>query len=194
MKYTRQSKNSFRYSEYYEMTEQLVAEGKTTGTNQDQVLVDFTTLNLQRMKRLNKTIKLNEAIQQKLNQLQQPQRWIVISEAWCGDAAQNLPILNVLASASKHIDLEIILRDENLEIMDDFLTNGGRSIPKLISVDHDDNVLFTWGPRPQKAQDLYIEHKKNPDKLTPEAFKLSLHTWYVKDKGQEVQNEFLDLL
>lgn len=175
------------------MTE-LVANNRTTGPNQTVSLIDFTTLNLRRMTRLNKTLKLTDSLKDKLANRDEAQRWVVISEAWCGDAAQNLPILNLIAESSDKIQLDIILRDENEDIIDAFLTNGGRSIPKLIALDENNNVLFTWGPRPQRAQDMFTEHKKHPEAQTNEEFKLSLHTWYSKDKSSEVQKEFLELL
>lgn len=187
-------KNIYSYEEYMSLTQKLVDQKQTTGPNQTQSLIDFTSLNLHRMKRLNKTLKLSESIKEKLSGRKDFQRWVVISEAWCGDAAQNLPILNMIAASSDNIQLDIILRDENEDIIDAFLTNGVRSIPKLIALDKDNSVLYTWGPRPQRAQDLFIEHKNNPEVQTAEEFKLSLHAWYAKDKSFEVQKEFISLL
>ncbi|MFT5512914.1 MAG: hypothetical protein ACI8SE_001313 [Bacteroidia bacterium] len=194
MKFEFKLGNTYSYAAYIALTESLVLENKTTGPNQSTTLIDFTKLNLKRMQRLNKTLKVNSSVQNKLSTEAKPQRWIVISEAWCGDAAQNLPILNKLAEQSENIQLEIVLRDENLDIIDAFLTNGGRSIPKLIAVDDNNDVLFSWGPRPQKAQDLFTEHRNNPGNQSDEAFKLALHTWYSWNKSEEVQAEFLALV
>lgn len=194
MKFTFTPSRKFTYAEYMDLMTQLVDDNRTTGPNQTVSLIDFTTLNLRRMTRLNKTLKLSNSLKDTLANRKDVQHWIVISEAWCGDAAQNLPILNLIAESTDKISLDIILRDENEDIIDAFLTNGGRSIPKLIALDEDSNVLFTWGPRPQRAQDMFIEHKKHPEVQTAEEFKLSLHTWYSKDKSAEVQKEFLALL
>jgi len=194
MKFEFTPSKTFSYGDYMAFVEQLVANKQTSGPNQTQDLIDFTELNLKRMQRLNKRLSLNPDIINKIGNLTQKQKWFVISEAWCGDAAQNLPIINKMASLNEYIDLQVILRDDNLDIMDAFLTNGGRSIPKLISVDENNDILFTWGPRPQKAQDMFLAHKNNPDKETPEEFKTTLHKWYTRDKSNEVQQEFLALL
>jgi hypothetical protein len=186
--------NTYSFEAYMQVMEELMANKSTSGPNQSTHLIDFTTLNLSRMRRLNKTLKLDEALKAKLQTNNDFQRWVVISEAWCGDAAQNLPILNKIAEASDNIQLDIILRDENLEVMDDFLTNGSRSIPKLIAIDKNNEVLYTWGPRPQYAQDMLLAHKSNPNGESAEDFKLRLHKWYTKDKSHEVQEEFLALL
>ena len=64
-----------------------------------------------------------------------------------------------MAEVNSNINLQLVLRDENLELMDLFLTNGGRSIPKLIALDKDLNILFTWGPRPQTATNMVLDYK-----------------------------------
>lgn len=194
MKFNHQTNNSFDYKAYYSLIENLVESKQTTGSNQSEALVDFTSLNLRRMKRLNKTFTPSESSINKLNQIDTPQRWVVISEGWCGDAAQIVPIIASLASHSKNINLEIILRDENLEIIDNFLTNGGRSIPMVIAIGEDDEILFRWGPRPAAGQAILAEHKRDPETYNPNDFKLALHTWYAKNKGLDVQNEILALL
>jgi len=194
MKFEFALKKTFSYADYMALVESLVSRNMTSGPNQSQKLIDFTSLNLKRMQRLNKRLTFRPDVIATLGNLNQSQRWIVISEAWCGDAAQNLPIINKMASISDNIDLQIIERNANLDVMDAFLTNGGRSIPKLISVDSDNNVLFTWGSRPQVAQNMFLAHKKKKGTETPEEFKISLHKWYTKDKSNEVQSEFLALL
>ena len=125
-------------------------------------------LNDRRMKRLDKTIKISEETIQEFQKVKQPQTWLVLTEGWCGDAAQNLPILDKIASDTANIDLKIVLRDENLDLMDLFLTNGGRSIPKLIALDKDNNVLDFWGPRPTIATKMVADYKEKNDTLDPQ--------------------------
>ena len=69
--------------------------------------------------------------------------------------------------------------------MDQYLTNGSRSIPKLISVDKKtDTVLWSWGPRPKGAQDLFEELKA---KNTPKDEILeTVQRWYIADKGNSI--------
>lgn len=178
------------YNEYRALTDELIAHGKTTGPNQSEELKHYTELNIQRMKRLDKTTVLLNEWNEVFNTMKEPVRWKVLAEAWCGDAAQIVPVLNKIAEASNgKITMEILLRDENLELMDKYLTNGGRGIPKLICYNSNNEVLWHWGPRPQAAQQLILELKaaiKSMDDI-----KTELHAWYTKDKTQHTQKELL---
>src|SRR5690606_26832149 len=102
-------------------------EGKTSGADQSKELADYTKLNFQRMKRLNKTIELSEELKGAISKCEQPMIWLVLTEAWCGDAAQNIPLIHQIAQLKECVSLQLLFRDENLDVMDQFLTNGGRS-------------------------------------------------------------------
>ncbi|MFT5922822.1 MAG: hypothetical protein ACI8TS_002163, partial [Flavobacteriales bacterium] len=117
---------SMTYNEYFDLINQLVDEGKTTGEDQSDGFVKYTFLNRHRMNRLNKTTKLIENLQKAAESISKPTVWLVLSEAWCGDAAQNLPVINHIATTNSMIELRVILRDEHLGIMDELLTNRGR--------------------------------------------------------------------
>ena len=148
---------SLSYDEYRGLIEELVEEGKTTGPNQSESLANFTRLNRQRMNRLEKTIELGLDLKTATQTSSRKQTWLIITEAWCGDAAQNIPIIEKIAAESDIIETRYILRDENPELIDRFLTNGARSIPKVIALDTDLlEVLWTWGARPKAAQELYL--------------------------------------
>lgn len=181
------------FQTYYNLTDQLVAEGKTTGPKQTEDLAHYTKLNLSRMKRLAKTASLSDALIEKINQVKRKTYFLVISEAWCGDAAQNVPLIAKATEFSSNIELKIILRDENLDIMDAFLTNGGRSIPKVIAIDAESlEVIGKWGPRPQAAQKLMLELKA---KNAPYAeISERLQRWYIEDKTNSFQADFLELI
>ena len=182
------------YQAYREWVDKLKEEGKTSGPEQKEDLIYFTGLNAQRMKRLDKTFRLLPDILPTLRGLEKSYLWLVITESWCGDAAQTVPIMVKMASQSPNVELKFILRDENLDIMDEFLTKGGRSIPKLIVLDKETlDVLGDWGPRPAEAQDLFWEAKKSPDFVYAEVQK-DLQIWYTKDKGKSTQRELVELL
>ena len=181
----------FSYDSYRKHIDQLLTENKTTGENHSEAMIGFTNMNVTRMNRLDKRSSLNEELFDALVKLP-VQKWLVISEAWCGDAAQNLPWIVKMAEANNKISLEIILRDENLDIMDEYLTNGGRSIPKLIAIDQQNEVIFDWGPRPQNVQSLYTSLKEQGHDYSE--ISKQLHTWYAKDKGQSIQSEFSRLI
>jgi hypothetical protein len=185
-------KKTISYIDYRALVRDLLAEGKSTGPEQSEDLTNYSLLNDRRMKRLDKTIKISEETIQEFQKVSAPQTWLVITEGWCGDAAQNLPVLNKIATASDYIDLKVLLRDENLALMDLFLTNGGRSIPKLIALDKDNNVIDSWGPRPTIATKMVADYKEKNGVLDPE-FKQDLQVWYNKDKGQSIQEDFVSL-
>ena len=185
-------KTAISYSGYRSLVNNLLIKGKSTGTEQSDDLTNYSVLNDRRMKRLDKTIKISEETIQEFQKIKRPQTWLVLTEGWCGDAAQSLLILNKIASDTANIHLKIVLRDENLDLMFLFLTNGGRSIPKLIALDKDNNVLDFWGPRPTIATKMVADYKEKNDTLDPQ-FKQDLQVWYNKDKGKSVQADFVNL-
>jgi hypothetical protein len=152
---------AMNYSAYMALTEQLVNEGRTSGPNQSEAYVYYTKLNLQRMNRLNKTITIPTELSELIAQKAQHWTWLIITEPWCGDAAQCVPALEKLALCSPNIQTKYILRDENPEVMDAYLTNGGRSIPKLICLNEQLQEVFTWGPRPDVIQAVMNDLKAN---------------------------------
>jgi hypothetical protein len=181
---------AINYTTYMALMHDLLTERKTTGPNQSGDLVEYTKLNFHRMERLNKTTVLTVELTEALHRLKKRWTWLVLTEAWCGDAAQNIPIMHAASVASGgKIDLALLLRDENLPLMDKYLTNGGRAIPVLICLETDTlKEVGKWGPRPDAAQQLVLEYKKNPVQ-TFEEFKTLLYTWYAKDKTASMQQE-----
>ena len=182
------------YAEYRKLIDDLLDQGQTTGPNQSETMVNYGRLNQKRMKKWEKIAKITPELQERMLDIQRPVTWLVLTEGWCGDAAQNLPFIQKLAELNPLITLKLILRDENHEVMDQFLTDGGRSIPKLIALDSATlSVLGTWGPRPAPMQKLVMENKvskaKNYSELNEE-----MHLWYARDRGITFQNEILAIL
>ncbi len=184
---------SISYQAYRTLISDLLVSGKSSGATQSESLLNFSRLNDRRMKRLDKTSKLTEKTIAAIKSVHDPITWLVLSEGWCGDAAQTLPIINKIANESEYIDLKIVLRDENEELMKYFLTNGGKSIPKLIALDQNNEVLNSWGPRPSSATKMVQDYKEKNGSLDEE-FKKNLQIWYNKDKGINIQENMLDLL
>jgi pantothenate kinase-related protein Tda10 len=186
--------NSYTYSEYRQLVSQLISEGKSTGHNQTVDLLHYSELNETRLKRLDKTLAVSEENRTEIENLEKKYIWLVISEGWCGDAAQLLPIMNKVAEVSENIDLKIVLRDDNEVLMNQFLTNGGKAIPKLIVLDAETNeVIADWGPRPEPARKLIADYKA-ANGVVDEPVKIELQKWYLQDKGLTTQNELLALL
>jgi len=189
-----QIESAMAYEEYVNLLDQLMAEGKTTGEDQSEKMVHYASLNQQRMKRISKTFTPSDEFRAAASSLDRPMIWLVLTEGWCGDAAQNLPILNSLHQLFPQVELRLLLRDQNLELMDQFLTNGGRSIPKLIALDAESHeVLDQWGPRPDALQQLVLDFKKVPNG-NYEEFTKEVHLWYAKDKGRSTEQEILDMM
>lgn len=187
-------KQALSYSEYKDLVETLLKEGKSTGFTQNDIYLNYSKLGLNRMKRWEKTSTLTESQITRIQSVSQPQTWLVIAEGWCGDAAPALPIMKKIADLNSHIDFRIILRDENDELMNQFLTNGGKSIPKLIAFNlESENILFTWGPRPQAAADMVAKEKAEFGKFREE-FKVELQKWYNKDKGKSIAEDLVKCL
>jgi hypothetical protein len=184
--------NSFTYLEYKKIVSDLLSEGKSTGNEQSEDLLHYSTLNETRVKRLDKTISVPEEIGAKLKALEKEYIWLVLVEGWCGDGAQILPILNKMAEESGRIDLKIVLRDSNDDLMNQYLTNGARAIPMLLVIDKESGkVCQHWGPRPKGAVDL-IKNYKAQFGIVDEEAKAQLQLWYLHDKGLSVQNEVVE--
>lgn len=181
------------YVEYRELVDRLVKEEATTGNNQSKDYINYTVLNQRRYKRLDKTLKLSDEDANFFSSLPTKMIWLVVTEAWCGDTAQILPMLNKLALANENIEMCLVLRDQNDELMEHFLTGGSKSIPKLIILDSDAlEVIHTWGPRPNKAILMAKEYKEKHGELTAE-FKEGLQRWYNEDKGQSIVQDLKKL-
>lgn len=188
--------NSNNYLTYNDFINQFKNQVNVSDYNllndYDKKYYDYRKLNFQRSSRLEKTFKPTGETQQVFSKITKQQKWVVITESWCGDSAQNLPIIAKLAEINKQIKLKIVLRDSDLRFMDSYLTNGGRSIPKLIVFDENDEELFQWGPRPVEAQKLFSKLKK--EGLDKSEINKKLHLWYGRNRGKEVEKEIVRLI
>ena len=185
--------NSMSYTEYLDLIDELLRADKTTGPNQSPAMVGYGRLNRQRMARLEKTISIDEPTRSAASNLDRPMIWLIITEGWCGDAAQNIPVIEKIAAESEKISTRYVLRDENPDLMVRYLTNGARSIPKLIALDANTlDVLGTWGSRPAEAQRMFEELRGQG--IEKSAVSETLQRWYNADKGRSVQREFTHLI
>jgi hypothetical protein len=181
------------YTSYRKLISDLIASGKSSGPIQSEDLLNYSKLNDRRMTRLDKTIQLSHETLLALKKNDKPITWLVLTEGWCGDAAQTLPVINKIADESDLITLKIIFRDEHEELMSHFLTNGGKSIPKLLVLNSENDVLNTWGPRPNIATKMVQDYKNTHGQLDA-AFKQELQVWYNKNKGVNIQENMVGLL
>lgn len=185
--------SSMTFAEYIKLIDDLLLEGKTTGPNQSEVMYNYGKLNRQRMHRLEKTVVLGDGVKTAARNLGRKMIWLIITEGWCGDAAQNIPVIEKIAAESGNIETRYILRDEHPELIDQFLTEGSRSIPKLIALDAATlEVLGTWGARPAAAQKLFNEMKAQD--LAKPLMMENLQRWYNNDRNRSIQAEFAELI
>lgn len=186
--------NAMDYETYRSFIKEQLANNQSAEKNYSESMLHYTMLNERRMKRLDKTTKLAPETLAILSHINSPQIWLVLTEGWCGDAAQTVPVMAKMAEQTPNVSLKLLLRDKHLDIMDAFLTNGGRSIPKLIILDKTTlEVLGNWGPRPAEAQEMFLEAKARPDFSYPVILK-DLQTWYTKDKSLSTQKELVELI
>ncbi len=184
---------SYSYDAYKKLIDDLLKEGKSTAPVQEESLTEYSKMNQRRMKRWDKTLKIAEEAEAQIKAYDKKLIWLVISEGWCGDAAHSLPVMNKMAKLNPDIELKIVLRDEHEEFMNHFLTNGGKSIPKLIMYDVDQKeVIADWGPRPTTATQMVEDYKAKHGQVDIE-FREQLQLWYNKDRGQNIIDDLLKL-
>jgi hypothetical protein len=182
------------YVQYRKTVSDFLAQGKSTGKEQSEDLLHYSKLNETRMNRLDKTIQMDVDVVKKLNTLKKEYTWLVLAEGWCGDVAQITPILNKMALVSDAIELKMVFRDENEALMNMFLTNGSKSIPKVIIIEKESmTVKGSWGPRPEGAAHLIKSYKAQYG-VVDETAKTELQLWYLNDKGLSTQKELTDLM
>ena len=186
-------KRSMSYAEYLALIDTLVEEHTTTGNEKTAEQIEFTGLNQKRMKRWDKTLNLSEEDKHAISQYNKKTTWLVLTESWCGDAAHIVPAIHKVAEQNPNINLRLVIRDENEALMNHFLTNGGKAIPKLIALDENNQVITTFGPRPKLLTQIVEDFKAKFGKLTPE-FKHELQVWYNKDKGQSTVEDLREVL
>jgi len=177
------------YEEYKKLFADEIENSQDLDENNNY---DIKKLNFARSTRVEKQFVPSDKLTKAVDKISKPQFWLVLTESWCGDSAQNLPVLAKISELSKNVELRILLRDSNLEIMDKYLTNGTRSIPKLVAFDEEGNELFRWGARPAASQQLINELKEKG--LQKNEWLLELHKWYANNRGKEIEKELLELL
>ncbi|MGV8878572.1 MAG: thioredoxin family protein [Sphingobacteriaceae bacterium] len=186
--------SALNYKTYRQLIDKLLLANKTTGENQEADMVNYTRLNVQRMRRLDKTVTLKPALNAALASLNSHYTFLVLTEAWCGDASQIIPVFNHIAEASQgKISLSLLLRDENLNLMDQHLFNGTRSIPRLIVLNEWLQEVASWGPRPEVLQGLLNEWRSDAQ-MTHEIWAEKAHAWYAADRTAETQKELTELI
>lgn len=175
----------------YDQYKQQMAED--LAVNADFKIKEYINLNQRRMYRVEKTFEISAELAAPIKNLKHKIYWLILTEHWCGDASQILPVFNAIAEMGKgKVEMKLVYRDQHPELMDAYLTNETRSIPKLIQLNEHYNVTAFWGPRPSVAQQLVKELKSNP--VTAATYANELHLWYAKDKQKSLESEIGKLI
>lgn len=179
------------YSAYEQLVASLLEKGQTTGSDHSPDMLAYSKLNLQRMRRVQKTFSPADGWKDLSAIASASPKWLVITEGWCGDAAQTV---SAMAGVAAYLGVEIryVLRDKHPELMDQFLTNGtSRSIPILIFLDPALSPLGHWGPRPAPLQVL-INKMRDEGQLKFSEMVEKVHLWYANDKSAHLQQELME--
>lgn len=178
------------YQSYFEDILTNTSAHELYANNPDYL--NYTKLNWSRMNRWLKKFEPSEEMKDCIQQIKDPQHWIIITEPWCGDAAHSVAQLYILVKNNPLIDFDIQLRDSEPFLIDEYLTNGGKSIPKLIIRNEVGHDKLVWGPRPLALQQIFEDLKAQGQPF--DVLKEVLQKWYNEDKGEEIQKELISLL
>lgn len=182
---------AYNYKDYLTKIKNQLQELEN-GDDPDR-LAEFYSINLKRIERLNKSFELSSEQKEKLGKIKKDFSILTISEGWCGDASQIVPVVGKIAEGLG-VEFHIVLRDQNPELMDAYLTNGSKSIPIFIGVDKNGNEIFKYGPRPKGGTEVLKKAKEDPAGFDKEKFHVDLQMWYNKDKGNSIFNELYELM
>ncbi|UIR56146.1 thioredoxin family protein [Sphingobacterium sp. SRCM116780] len=181
-----------KFEEYIAYFESILADPSQYQAYQDEEYLNFTKLNWSRMNRWLKKFEPTTEASSFINRIQTKQHWILITEPWCGDAAHSVPVIYQMVKNNPNIELDIQLRDAEPFLIDQYLTNGGKSIPKLIIRDEQGQDIAVWGPRPQGCADLFLKMKEQGAEFNE--IKEEIQKWYNQDKGVAIQQELVQIL
>jgi len=179
--------------EYNQRFYDAVHADPETLNEQQKEMLGYYTLNWARSKRVEKTYTVSEDALDIIYCIINPQVWIIITEGWCGDSSQSLPVIAEIARQSQgKIILRIISRDAYPELLEKYQTNGSMSIPKIIGTTYQGEESWVWGPRPIPANDLFQDLKSK--NMAKEDIYKELHASYAKDKGKAVESELMECI
>lgn len=181
------------YQQLLHDLKEFIANGNSrNNSKEDEEKYRFSKLNFHRFNRIQKTYLVQETVKEIIGKINWQQNWLVLTEHWCGDSAQILPVLNKLVEINSNIQMKFLYRDENINLMNLYLTDSKQAIPKIIGFTPSGNQLFSWGPRPKEAVELFAKEREQG--LPKEEILNKLHLWYGRDRGKTIETEFMELL
>lgn len=180
------------FESYLQHFSAILEQTHISSPYEDPEYVHHVKMNQTRLKRWLKTAEITAETKNAIAAIHSKQKWIVITEPWCGDAAHSIPIIHLMAELNPLIEVDYQLRDTAPFLIDNYLTNGGKSIPILVIRDDNDKDIAVWGPRPAASQQLFSSLKEQ--QVSFDEIKTQLQKWYNDDQSLSIQNEILSLL
>jgi hypothetical protein len=180
------------FQQYQDLFQNILSNPEAPAPYNNIDYLDYTKLNWTRQQRWLKTGEIDPILAKTIADINKPQQWIIITEPWCGDASHTVPFIHMLTQLNSLISVTYQLRDTEPFLIEQYLTNGGKAIPKLVIRDEDGNDLLNWGPRPVECQTIYSS--LTAEKADFNTIKTELQKWYNHDKGQSFQRELLAAL
>lgn len=177
------------YETYKRDTEERISD---PANEQEAEMKEYYELGLQRMYRMEKVYKPSEENLEILKSKNFYGKILIISEAWCGDASQAIPVLDAFFKEKN--EMKIFYRDRDTKLINQFLTDGNQAIPKVLLLNEDFSVKNIWGPRPKFGHDLLKKFKENEETYPREEFYNDLQVYYSKNRGKDTLEEILNLL
>ena len=154
--------------------------------------VYYARYNHERSDRVKQAYEVSATLREGVERINAPQLWMVLTEDWCSDSAYALPLIVAAAAFNGLIDLRILRRDDNLDIMDQYLTGTARSIPKLVAFSEQGEECFQWGPRPREAQ--HLRQRLKNEGLSGDEISKKMIEWYDDGGWRQVDDELTEVL
>ncbi|WP_185146663.1 thioredoxin family protein [Chryseobacterium sp.] len=176
--------------QYLSDTEERISKLEGSNDEEEKTYLEYYKLGMTRMHRVMKTYHPQDDLLKKLNEKEFKGKILIISEGWCGDASMIVPVINTFFEGKNEV--RIIYRDQNLDLMNRYLTNGAMSIPIVLILNENDEVISFWGPRPKAGMEMLKKHKADPENYNADDFHNDLQVYYTKNKGEDIIEELLE--
>ena len=189
--------DAMNYEEYLDKVYAILDENHSSRDDESETLFQFTRMNTRRMELWNKTIVLLPEVESYFKSIDKRIDFLIITEAWCGDAAHVMPMMQKIADLNKNLSIKTVFRDEHPEIMDQYLTNGTKSIPIIVALQCIDNKyveLFKWGPKPKPMMMRLNDFKDGKLDVSKGILLKETQKWYDEDKTNTIQEELTELM
>lgn len=165
-------------------------QSSTVAPYDDAAYQNYLVMNQRRFQRAEKNFQLSEELLTEIKNISKPEKWVVISEPWCGDAAHLVPVIHNISLQNPLIEFDIELRDVAPFRIDQFLSNDTKSIPVFIRYDEQLNYISHWGSRPKVLSELITDMKSKG--AVKEEFVAFAQNWYHHNLVESMNAEMLE--